>query len=35
MPLVLAGSGEVLACVPVVGRDERIGGGLFDESCSS
>ena len=35
VPLFLAGSGGVLACVPVAGEDDKITDGPFDESCSS
>ena len=35
VPLFLAGSGGVLACVPVAGEDDKITDGPFDEHCSS
>ena len=35
VPLFLAGSGGVLACVPVAGEDDKITDAPFDESCSS
>ena len=35
MPLFLAGSGGVHACVPVAAEDDLIVDGSFDESFSS